>query len=499
MTTLTTKEIDAALANKTVDTTKDGGEKLAECSHRHNQFEEIDQELGTIVKTVKAGDDEWEERLQRWNLFTERTDVRIIAVPKDTADVIEIVNWARRHEQGGGSIASIGVRSGGHGFFSAAAVVIDLRDGFDYTRVDTDAGIATVGMGQTLRAVDERTAPIHVPLGSVSHTGCGLMLTGGVGYLCKAHGTTADNITEVTIVTSDGTAHVCSAAQEPDLFFAVRGAAPNLGIVTEVKARCYHVPDALCTLRVWPCTKDNLKRLTEWSDQDAVLNDPTITPYIALLPSPDMTAHMVGIHIVCIGPAARDGEYKALIGQLEGTEGDVPVLPTSRVPYSTPQTIFDDTFPRQYWYVTQQYFAGDCKLPPEGLDDIVEHFLTMPLGTISPLIVLEQRGSTITSKFHEAPSDACAQPRFGQRWESYIFLGTSDLDHAETMRAEGIGLKGVVSRHTSAAGRFRLTEDDEPARVDFYYGPNSDRVRDVVAKYDPVHLFTNCNGMEFRA
>ena len=92
-------------------------------------------------------------------------------------------------------------------------------------------------LADAVKAVDDATHPWHVPMGVVSHTGTGLFLTGGVGYLCKAHGASSDSIREVTIVTSDGTVHVCSAEQEPDLFFAVRGAAPNLGIVTEVKAQ----------------------------------------------------------------------------------------------------------------------------------------------------------------------------------------------------------------------------------------------------------------------
>ena len=26
---------------------------------------------------------------------------------------------------------------------------------------------------------------------------------------------------------------------------------------------------------------------------------------------------------------------------------------------------------------------------------------------------------------------------------------------------------------------------DEPSRIEFYYGPNSERVREIVARYDP--------------
>lgn len=84
-----------------------------------------------------------------------------------------------------------------------------MREGFNFASVDEETGIATIGMGNTLAEVDEKTAPYHMPLGVVSHTGCGLLFTGGVGYLTKAHGTAADNIIEVTIVTSDGKVRSC--------------------------------------------------------------------------------------------------------------------------------------------------------------------------------------------------------------------------------------------------------------------------------------------------
>ena len=185
----------------------------------------MDTELANLVKVVTPGHEEWEERTTRWNQFSElEAEVRLVAVPKDIDDVIKIVGWARKHNQ-----TDLGVRSGGHGFFSSASVVIDMREGFSYTSVDEN-GVATIGMGQTLKQVDEATHPWHAPIGVVSHTGCGLLLTGGVGYQCKARGTSADNIIEVTIVTADGQVHTCSKDKESDLFFAVRGAAPNLGV-----------------------------------------------------------------------------------------------------------------------------------------------------------------------------------------------------------------------------------------------------------------------------
>lgn len=447
--------------------------------------------LANMVRVVTPDHEEWDERRARWNRFSDEVATRLIAVPGNADDVVKIVSWARENEQ-----TDLGVRAGGHGFFSAAQVVIDMRDGFNYASVDEETGVATIGMGQTLGALDERTHPWHVPVGVVSHTGTGLLLTGGVGYLCKSHGASADNIKEVTIVTSDGKVHVCSEENEPDLFFAVRGAAPNLGVVTEVKMQAYTHPDALCSLRAWPLTEENTQRLFEWADQPEVLNDPNITPYIAFIPAPGGQGQLVALQSVCVGPAEDDERVKALLAQLDGT-GETALLPASRVPWSVPQTIFDDAFASQYWYVTQTYFPGDETVGKDSFREAIKAYNEVPLSDVVPILVYEQRGSA-SSRYHQVPSDNCAQPRYGQRWEAYLFVGAADLSHAEDTRKWGRAVKNALldSGGASPGGRCHFT-NDEPSRIEFYYGPNSERVRKAVARYDSARLFASCNGMEF--
>ena len=447
--------------------------------------------LGAVVTVITPDHAEWEERRTRWNHFSNDTETQIIAVPKNAEEVVKIVNWARENNQ-----TDIGVRAGGHGFFSTAAIVIDMRGGFTYGSVDQETGVATIGMGQTLKEVDETTHPWHIPMGVVSHTGTGLLITGGVGYMTKSRGASSDNILEVTIVTSDGTIHKCSKDNEPDLFFAVRGAAPNLGVITEIKIQAYQQPDALCTLLAWPLTDENTQRLFDWADQPEILENQNITPYIAMIPSPDLKAHLVAIHLVCIAPAEEDERISALYAQLHDT-GEMELLPTSRVSWDVPQTIFDAAFPAQYWYAGQTFYPGDVTISPESLHDGVEAYGNQTLGPVVPMMVYEQRGNK-TAKYHQFPSDHCAQPRFDQRWECIIFSGCADAEHSEDARNVGRTLKNAVlkSGEATAGGRVHFTKD-EPSRIEFYYGSNSDRIREVAAKYDSHRLFAACNGMNF--
>lgn len=146
--------------------------------------------------------------------------------------------------------------------------------------------------------------------------------------------------------------------------------------------------------------------------------------------------------------------------------------------------------------MTQAYYPGDVTVPAAGLKEAKEHYEQLQLGPNVPSVIWEQRGSVRSSAFHAAPSDSNAQPRFQQRWEAYIFFGCADKADAEAMREAGRGMKEVLLRHAQAGGRIHLTQD-EPSRIEYYYGPNSQRVREAVAKYDPHRLFASCNGMEF--
>ena len=77
-----------------------------------SEIEVNDQELIDLgIKVVTSTHNEWEERRQRWNQFSEdeiEAPVRIIVVPLNINDVVTIVNWARKYHQ-----TDIGVRSGG--------------------------------------------------------------------------------------------------------------------------------------------------------------------------------------------------------------------------------------------------------------------------------------------------------------------------------------------------------------------------------------------------
>ena len=79
---------------------------------------------------------------------------------------------------------------------------------------------------------------LAVPGGVVSTTGiAGLTLHGGVAHLRRKHGLSIDSLRSVDIVTADGQLRKASATENEDLFWAVRGAGSDFGVVTSSSSR----------------------------------------------------------------------------------------------------------------------------------------------------------------------------------------------------------------------------------------------------------------------
>jgi len=67
----------------------------------------------------------------------------------------------------------------------------------------------------------------------------GIMLGGGHGYLQGLFGLLADQILEARVVLADGSSVVTSPSSNQDLFWALRGAGHNFGIVTGFRYKVY--------------------------------------------------------------------------------------------------------------------------------------------------------------------------------------------------------------------------------------------------------------------
>ena len=169
----------------------------------------------------------------------------IVLRPSSTAEVVDALAYARRHPD-----LPMGVRSGGHGISGRSTndggVVIDLGALNGVEVLDQATRRVRVGPGARWKGVAAALEPYGWALTSGDYGGVGvggLATAGGIGFLGREHGLTIDHLRAVEMVLADGSVVRASATEHPDLFWAVRGAGANFGIVTSFEFEVAEVGD----------------------------------------------------------------------------------------------------------------------------------------------------------------------------------------------------------------------------------------------------------------
>jgi hypothetical protein len=182
-----------------------------------------------------------------WNAAIERRPCAIVRCV-DAEDVARAVQAASQHAVG------ICVRAGGHNVAGRSvldgALLLDLS-AMRAVMVNAQAQLATVQGGAIWHDVDIATAGFGLATtgGLVSSTGVGgFTLGGGTGWLMRRHGLAIDNLTAAGLVLADGRFVRASAEEHADLFWALRGGAGGVGIVTSFEFGLHPLSQVLAGL-----------------------------------------------------------------------------------------------------------------------------------------------------------------------------------------------------------------------------------------------------------
>src|SRR5438067_3540095 len=327
-------------------------------------------------RVIEPRDLDYDDARKVYNAMIDKKP-RLIARCADVADVINSVNFARKHD------LLLAVRSGGHNGGGLGicddGLVIDLGL-IKYARVDPAARLVTVGGGCTWGGVDHATHAfgLATPSGIVSTTGVGgLTLGGGIGHLARAHGLSIDNRLGADVVLADGSLVRASEDEHPDLFWALRGGGGNFGVVTSFLFRLHPVNMIVGGPTLWPVERAG--EIMRWYREFLPGAPQQLSGFFAFLVVPPADPFPEELHMqkMCGVVWCHTGsEEEAQEALREARELEPALYGVQPMPYPALQSAFDGLYEPGYQWYWRADFVED--LGDEAIAQHIEHGPQMP-------------------------------------------------------------------------------------------------------------------------
>jgi FAD/FMN-containing dehydrogenase len=256
------------------------------------------QQAPTIVTPADPG---WDDARQAWNLAVDQHP-DVVALPESAADVVAAVDFARRHG------LRVTVQGTGHNARPrrslAGTLLINTRGMRQLSVYPTDR-IARAQAGVVWQEVADAAAKHGLAglAGSAPDVGVvGYTLGGGMSWLGRTYGLSANNVAAFEAVTADGRLVRADAVTEPDLFWALRGGGGSFAVVTAVELRLFPVTEVYAGLLFWPADAGSRvlhawRELTHSPLPDAFT---TTARYLNFPPLPEFPQHLAGRSFVAV-------------------------------------------------------------------------------------------------------------------------------------------------------------------------------------------------------
>lgn len=427
-------------------------------------------------RVLEPGDADFE---QACAVFLAGMDQRPVVVvrPADAEDVAKAVVAARE------SGVPLAVKSGGHSPFALAdgGILLDLAS-LRGLEIDTGSRTAWAGPGLT---AGEFTKAAHehglaLGFGDAGTVGLGgITLGGGVGFLTRKQGLTIDNLLAVEIVTADGEIRQVDAESEPELFWAVRGAGANFGVVTRLRYRLHELRTVYGGLLVLPATPEVVAEYAALAlaapEELTSIGNVYVAPPLPFIPEDKVGTPVLHVTMVYAG---------------QGEAAVRAVAPFRSL--ATPITDLIEQIPYPDIYEEEEEYGGHIATGRSLFMDNVavadaKLMLEQLRTSTADIAVVQIR--PLGGAVARVSEDATAYAHRGRDFMVNLAALHSDLGNAAEHRGWVTELtvalqKGVLGVYVN------FLEEDSEARIrEAYPGATWARLRAAKRAYDPTNLF----------
>ncbi|KAH8706325.1 hypothetical protein BGZ61DRAFT_531529 [Ilyonectria robusta] len=443
---------------------------------------------------------EWTQDTKPYNLRLAYTPAAV-AVPTSIDEIKAAVSCGVKNG------VRVSAKGGGHGYGSFALggedghLVIALDRMYRVTL--NDDGTATVQPGARLGHVavelfnQGRRAIAH---GSCPGVGIsGHSLHGGYGFASRTHGLAVDWLIGAKVVLADGSLVHCSATQNQDLFWALRGAGSSFGIVAELEFDTFEAPD-----KVTPFSIE-----LNWSEDEAVVGIKALQDIAA-----DASKELNMQIYMAPGGQTIQGVY---YGDQNGLNAALrPLLDDIDTQISEASTIgwieglehfadgqeLDQTYPYDAHTTSYKSSLMTHALTQGQIESFMSAVFTNlndPSARHSWFILLNLHGGANSVVAEVPPYETAYVHR-----DKLLLYQFSDRGSDGVYPEEGFALlKGFRESVTGsmAAGEWGMyanyldTELDSETAQKLYWGDNLPRLRQIKAAVDPGDVFWNPQGV----
>ncbi|KAI1314095.1 hypothetical protein F5Y03DRAFT_389576 [Xylaria venustula] len=422
----------------------------------------------------------------RWSTWEAPGFVAAIK-PVTEGDIQEIVRIAAAHN------ISFLATNNGHGTglgYGTVQNALNINLGrFNSVSIDADNNRVTIGggvkFGDLIQTLTD--AGKELPTGNANCVAAvGATVGGGIGVKTGLHGLTLDSLRSVRVVTAAGGVVTASETTNPNLFWAIRGAGANFGIITSATYEIYDqtnqgnvvfgsfVFPAAANVSVWETFKS--------FDGDALPPALALTASISYNHTTNLSS--ISANVIYFGTEAAAQPYLDRFQALQHTSASVRVLTTPAL-YSTLSTGVCTSGAR-----INTFTIGLKKTNVDTFQNVfsrmVDFYATHP-GYRG--VLLTQRYSS--AKVRQVPDSATAHA--WRDTETYMLLDNIYTDAA--LDSEVYAMSRAVRADLQATSGFSqphvyLNYDFGDEGVAAQYGPSKlPKLRRVKAKWDSHGLF----------
>ncbi|CAI7592387.1 unnamed protein product [Penicillium viridicatum] len=279
---------------------------------RDADYKELSEKLSSSAKAYYPGSEEFEKANTRWSNLEVPT-VNIVIAPHTENDVVETVKFANKKglpflawNSAHGAMTTLGQMDSGIEIYLDQLSGVEIAE--DGKTVTIAGGTKSKLVTDTLWAAGKQTVT-----GACECVGyIGPALGGGHGWLQGRHGTIGDQFESANIVLANGT--LATIDSSSDLWWAIKGAGHNFGIVTSVTSKTYDIEHKDWAIEILTFSGSKVVELYEAVNTHLLKNGTQPTDlinwsYWVNIPSADANNPVIQILIIQEGVKTVDPAY----------------------------------------------------------------------------------------------------------------------------------------------------------------------------------------------